>query len=50
MNFYKLTTLNLDNWQTYQQMRVLTKHKYGLNLHDVYIPNQNLEQGKDILF
>ena len=49
MNFYKLTTLNLNNWQTYQQMRVLAKHKYGLNLHDVYLPNQNLEQGKDIL-
>ena len=49
MNFYKMTTLNLNNWQTYQQMRVLAKHKYGLNLHDVYLPNQNLEQGKDIL-
>ena len=49
MSFYKLTTLNLNNWQTYQQMRVLAKHKYGLNLHDVYLPNQNLEQGKDIL-
>ena len=49
MNFYKLTTLNLNNWQTYQQMRVLAKHKYGLNLHEVYLPNQNLEQGKDIL-
>ena len=49
MSFYKLTTLNLNNWQTYQQMRVLAKHKYGLNLHEVYLPNQNLEQGKDIL-
>ena len=49
MNFYKLTTLNLNNAQTYQQMRVLAKHKYGLNLHEVILPNQNLEQGKDIL-
>ena len=49
MNFYKLTTINLNNWQTYQQMRVLAKHKYNLNLHEVYLPNQNLEQGKDIL-
>ena len=49
MNFYKLTTLNLNNWQTYQQMRVLAKHKYGLILHDVNLPNHNLEQGKDIL-
>ena len=49
MNFYKLTTLNLNNAQTYQKMRVLAKHKYGLNLHEVILPNQNLEQGKDIL-
>ena len=49
MNFYKLTTLNLNNSQTYQQMRVLAKHKYGLNLHEVILPKQNLEQGKDIL-
>ena len=49
MEFYKMTTLNLNNFQTYQRMRVLAKNKYGLNLHDVYLPNQNLEQGKDIL-
>ena len=47
--FYQLTTLNLNNAQTYQRMRVLARNKYGLNLHDVYLPNQNLEQGKDIL-
>ena len=49
MKFYQLTTLNLNNYQTYQRMRVLARNKYGLNLHDVYLPNQNLEQGKDIL-
>ena len=49
MKFYQMTTLNLNNFQTYQRMRVLAKNKYGLNLHDVYLPNQNLEQGKDIL-
>ena len=49
MMFYKMTTLNLNDWQTYQQMRVLAKHKYGLNLHEVFLPSQNLEQGKDIL-
>ena len=49
MKFYQLTTLNLNNYQTYQRMRVLAKNKYGLNLHDVYLPNQNLDQGKDIL-
>ena len=49
LRFYKLTTLNLKNNQTYQRMRVLAKSKYNLNLHDVYLPNQNLEQGIDIL-
>ena len=47
--FYKLTVLNLKNWRTYQQMRTLAKHKYKLNLHEVFLPSQNLEQGKDIL-
>ena len=49
MNFYKMITLNLNNYKTYQQMRVLAKHKFGLNLHEVFLPNQNLEQGMDIL-
>ena len=49
MMFYKMTTLSLNDWQTYQQMRVLAKHKYGLNLHEVFLPSQNLVQGKDIL-
>ena len=47
--FYKMTTLNLNNWQTYQQMRVLAKTKYNLNLHEIFLPSQNLDQGKDIL-
>ena len=48
MVFYKLTTLNLCNWEICQQMRTLAKHKYGLNLHDAFLPYGNLEQGKDI--
>ena len=47
--FYKMTTLNLNNWQTYQQMRVLAKTKYNLDLHEIFLPSQNLDQGKDIL-
>ena len=49
MTFYNLSTLSLKDWQTYQQMRVLAKHKYGLNLHEIFLPSQNLEGGKDIL-
>ena len=48
MIFYKLTTLNLCDWETYQQMRTLAKHKYGLNLHDVFLPYGNYKQGIDI--
>ena len=47
--FYKMTTINLNDWQTYQQMRVLAKSKYNLDLHEIFLPSQNLQQGKDIL-
>ena len=47
--FYQLTTLNLNNNTTYRRMRVLARNKYGLNLHEVYLPSQNLQTGKDIL-
>lgn len=47
--FYDMTTLNLNDWKTYQQMRTLAKSKYDLNLHDIHLPNQTLEQGVDIL-
>lgn len=49
LTFYKMTTLNLNDWKTYQQMRVLAKSKYDLHLHEVFLPSQNLEQGKDII-
>jgi WASH complex subunit 7 len=48
--FYDMTTLNLNDWRTYQQMRVLAKTKYNLDLHDVHLPIQTLEQGIDILY
>ena len=48
-SFYNMTTHNLNDWQTYQQIRVFAKHKYGLNLHEIFLPSQNLEKGKDIL-
>ena len=49
LTFYKMTTLNLNDWKTYQQMRVLAKSKYDLNLHEIFLPSQTLDQGKDIL-
>ena len=49
LRFYKLATMNTNDWKTYQQMRVLAKSKYGLNLHEVFLPNHNLEQGEDMI-
>ena len=49
ITFYKMTTLNINDWKTYQQMRNLAKSKYNLNLHEIFLPSQSLEQGKDIL-
>jgi WASH complex subunit 7 len=48
--FYDMTTMNLNDWKTYQQMRGLARTKFSLDLHDVYLPSQTLEQGIDILF
>jgi WASH complex subunit 7 len=48
--FYDMTTLNLNDWKTYQQMRNLAKTKFNLNLHDIYLPSQTIEQGLDILY
>jgi len=47
--FYDMTTLNINDWKTYQHMRILAKTKYDLYLHDIYLPSQTLEQGLDIL-
>jgi len=48
--YYEMTTLNLNDWKTYQQMRVFAHSKFGLELHNVYLPSQTLDQGIDILF
>jgi WASH complex subunit 7 len=48
--FYDMTTLNINDWKTYQQMRTLAKSKYNLNLHDIHLPSQTLEQGLDIIY
>ena len=30
--FYDMTTLNINDWKTYQHMRILAKTKFDLNL------------------
>lgn len=48
--FYDMTTMNLNDYKTYQQMRTLAKTKFNLNLHEVNLPSQTLEQGLDSLY
>jgi len=36
--------------ETYEQMRIMGNHIFGLKLHDTFLPSQTIEQGKfDIL-
>ena len=40
----------MHDMETYEQMRILGSHLFGLTLHDVFLPTQTIEQGRfDIL-
>eukprot|EP01117_Protostelium_nocturnum_P006288 TRINITY_DN2269_c0_g1_i2.p1 TRINITY_DN2269_c0_g1~~TRINITY_DN2269_c0_g1_i2.p1 ORF type:complete len:1054 (+),score=430.50 TRINITY_DN2269_c0_g1_i2:224-3385(+) len=47
--FYNHTTVALNDWKTYGEMRNLAQEKYGLELTEVHLPGQTLEQGIDVL-
>ncbi|CAK8684321.1 unnamed protein product [Clavelina lepadiformis] len=47
--FYNLTTVALHDWRTYAEMRNLASQKYQLKMQEVHLPNQQLEQGLDVL-
>lgn len=47
--FYNLTTMALHDWQMYSEMRNLARARYGLALHDAYLPMGTLDQGLDVL-
>ncbi|XP_055329930.1 WASH complex subunit 4-like [Paramacrobiotus metropolitanus] len=47
--FYDLTTVALHDWKTYDEMRSLALHMYGLHVMQAHLPCQTLEQGADIL-
>lgn len=36
--------------ETYEQMRVMADYLFGLNLHNVFLPNQTIAQGKFDIF
>ena len=49
-SFYNLNILNMHDMETYEQMKILASHIFGLRLHDTYLPSQTIEQNKfDIL-
>ena len=47
--FYDLTTVALHDWKTYDEMRSLAAHLYGLQVMQAHLPCQTVEQGADIL-
>ena len=47
--FYNLTALALHNWRTYGEMAELARQKYDIVLEKMLLPNQQLEQGLDVL-
>ncbi|XP_059490838.1 WASH complex subunit 4 [Neocloeon triangulifer] len=47
--FYNLTTVALHDWNTYGDMRVIARVRYGVNTVDDHLPSQTLEQGLDVL-
>ena len=47
--FYDLCTLNLNDCNTYNQMRTIANEKYGLNLTDPFLPDGSLDQSIDFI-
>jgi len=47
--FYDLCTLNLNDCNTYTEMRSIANERYGLNLADPYLPDGSLDQGVDFM-
>lgn len=47
--FYDLCTLNLNDCNTYNEMRTIANERYGLKLIDPYLPDGSLDQGVDFI-
>ena len=45
-----MNTMNIYDMETYEQMRIMGNYLFGLNLHNVYLPNQTIAQGKFDIF
>lgn len=47
--FYNLCTVNLNDCNTYTEMRIIAKERYGLNLLDPYLPDGSHEHHVDFV-
>jgi len=48
-SFYDLSTLNLNDCNTYNRMRIIATERYGLHLTDASLPDGSLDNGVDFI-
>jgi WASH complex subunit 7 len=48
-SFYDLSTLNLNDCNTYTRMRIIATERYGLHLTDPFLPDGSLDHGVDFI-
>ncbi len=41
-SFYNLNILNMHDMETYEQMKIMGNHIFGLKLHDTFLPSQTI--------
>jgi hypothetical protein len=47
--FYNLSTLNLNDCNTYNRMRIIANEKYGIHLTDPFLPDGSLYHAVDFI-
>ncbi|KAL7072493.1 hypothetical protein ACQ4LE_007943 [Meloidogyne hapla] len=47
--FYNFSVIALHDSEAYNRMRILAKHRYGLNLEDYQLPTRCVDQGLDLI-
>jgi hypothetical protein len=48
-SFYDLSTLNLNDCNTYNRMRIIATERYCLHLTDPFLPDGSLDHGVDFV-
>ncbi|KAF7640356.1 hypothetical protein Mgra_00000175 [Meloidogyne graminicola] len=47
--FYNFSVIALHDSEAYNRMRILAKHRYGLNIEDHQLPTRCVDQGLDLI-